>query len=160
MRSIAILLVVLAAGCTTVPEKPEVATSISTAAARSQIVDLNQVADFAWDEVCVVGPFIRPTDVSRNLGFRWHGKITGRSGSLIFVDAKDRRSDSVATAHVPLRTRNLLIAASGCIPRAEAKFVVQSNGTGIRTLAPINEKYRREAGLTSAAAALTEPTAA
>src|SRR5687768_4493987 len=153
------LLVVLLASCSRVPEKPEVATSILTAAAKSELLDLDQIADFAWDEMCVVGPFVHAADVSRNLGFQWRGKITGRSGSLIFVDTEDPRSDSVATAHVPLRTRSLLVAAAGCIPRAHAKFTVQSSG-GSRTLVPVNEKYRRQAGFVKVEAPLPPPKAA
>ena len=134
--------VILVCGCSRVPVKAELASSIGAAAATGDVVDLARIADFAWDEVCILGAFLRPEDISGALGFEWHGKRTGSNGSLIFVDAQRPRSDSTVAAHVPLRTSSWFIAASGCVPRDEAKFLVNSPDGVTKTLVPVNRKYR------------------
>ena len=142
MRSIFMLILLICSSCGRVPLKTDLATSITHAASAgdSAIVDLGALADFEWDEVCFLGPFMRPSDITTSIGFKWKGKRSGARGSLIFVDVRTPRADSVATGHLPIHRNQWFIQASGCIARSEATFFVRSRVGGPATLVPIRIK--------------------
>jgi hypothetical protein len=140
MRQVFTLLLLMCSGCGRVPVRTELVSSITQAISGgdSTVVDLGTLADFAWDEVCFLGPFMKPADISAKVGFEWKGKRSGAGGSLVFVDVRAPRSDSVATGHVPIRRSQWFIQASGCIARVEAKFLVRARDGGPATLVPVH----------------------
>jgi hypothetical protein len=146
MRNVFPLAVVISLSCGRVPVRTDLADSIADAALRgnSTIVDLGSLADFDWDEVCFLGAFMRPSDISAELGFRWKGKRSGARGSLVFVDVRTPRSDSAATGHLPIQRNSWFVQANGCIPRAQAKFAVEFSSGVPPTLIPVggNPKSR------------------
>ncbi len=144
MRAIFVILLMMLAGCNRVPVRSDVAAAITETISRgdSTLVDLDKLAAFAWDEVCLLGPFMRPVDISETLGFEWKGKRSGSRGSFVFIDTRRPRSDSVATGHLPIRPNQWFVEASGCLPRSEAKFIVRSAATGTPTLVPVGGDRR------------------
>jgi|SRR5687767_11703676 hypothetical protein len=140
MRAIFVILLVTLSSCSRVPVRKDVAAAITETLAKgdSTLVDLDKLAPFAWDEVCLLGPFMRPVDISAKIGFEWKGKRSGSRGSFVFVDTRRPRSDSVATGHVPILPDQWLVEASGCLPRSEAKFIARSAASGIPTLVPVS----------------------
>ena len=140
MRQLIAVLIITCLSCGRVPVTTDLSTSITKAAAKGDgtTIDLGALADFEWDEVCILGPFMRPADISTNLGFHWTGKRSGARGSLVFVDVRSPRSDSSATGHLPIRINQWFIEGSGCIPRSDAKFLVRSGPNGLATLIPVH----------------------
>ena len=145
MRAIVVILLVTLPGCSRVPVRSDVAAAITETISRgdSTLVDLDRLATFDWDEVCLLGPFMRPAAISETLGFEWKGKRSGSRGSIVFIDTRRPRSDSVATGHLPIRTNQWLVEASGCLPRSEAKFIVRSAAAGPPALVPIGGDRRQ-----------------
>jgi hypothetical protein len=133
------VLVLICSGCDRVPAKTHLAAAITEAVSRgnSTSVDLAKLANFEWDEVCFVGPFMRPADITAKLGFTWKGKRSGSRGNFVFVDVRSPRSDSTATGHFAIPRNEWFVDASGCIPRNQAKFVVRSEAKGPATLVPV-----------------------
>lgn len=146
MRKLITIMLVLCSACGRVPIRTGVSSSINDAIAKGDgtVIDLEDLADFAWDEVCVLGAFLRPVDITAALGFEWNGKRSGARGSLVFVDVRTPRSDSAATGHVPIGKNQWLIQASGCIPRQHAKFVVRSISGAPATLIAIDAAQQNQ----------------
>lgn len=144
MRNVLTVLFLIFSGCGRVPVRTDLSTSISEAVAKGDatVVDLGKLADFEWNEVCFLGPFMRPSDISTKLGFEWNDKRSGARGSLVFVNARVPRSDSAATGHLPIQRNQWFIQASGCIPRAKAKFLVRSKSGGPAMLVPEDPTHR------------------
>jgi hypothetical protein len=133
------VLVLICSGCGRVPAKTHLGAAITEAVSRGEAttVDLDALANFEWDEVCFVGAFMRPADITAKLGFTWKGKRSGSRGNFIFVDVRSPRSDSTATGQFAIPRNQWFVDASGCIPRSQAKFVVRLQASGPATLVPV-----------------------
>ena len=139
MSKVLMVVVLICSGCDRVPAKTEVAQAITEAVSRgnSTTIDLAELANFEWDEVCFLGPFMRPADITAKLGFIWKGKRAGSRGNFVFVDVRSPRSDSIAAGHFAIPRNEWFVDASGCIPRNHAKFVVRSQAGAPATLVPM-----------------------
>lgn len=146
MRRVFTIVLAICSGCGQVPVRADLSTSIREAIAKgdSTILDLGNLASFEWDEVCFLGPFMRPVDITAELGFEWKGKRSGAGGSFVFVDVRSPRSDSVATGHLPIRRNQWFVQASGCIPRSDAKFLVLAQSGDPATLVPIGVTEQKQ----------------
>ena len=144
MRRLPVFLTLFATSCSGVPAKDDLPAAIDAEIAKGTgHVDLDHLADFEWDEVCFLGAFLRPSEISNVLGFSWPGKRSSGSGSVVFVAAEEPRSKSKANGvfRIPGSSTNRgsrwLFDVNGCLPRAQAKFAVKSSGAGPVTLVPL-----------------------
>ena len=134
----AVAALILAASCTTRPDQ-QLGRRISVAVEASDVsmVNVSEVAAFAWDRLFVFPPYTSSAQVEKELGFRWSESARIESSDsfvlLVFVDGgrvvrfieQPRSSGDFSPCH-----------RAGGFSRSEAVFRFTKDTSGWRRCTP------------------------
>jgi hypothetical protein len=91
-----------------------------------KVMDLPKAVPFAWQRLCVLGPYSGQAQADELLGFRWkveaHSDIARNDGITLLIFVKDK--DVVAAVDYARADGDLNYAADHCYQREDAKFTM------------------------------------
>jgi hypothetical protein len=136
-------LALMTLGCAGQPEldSPEIAQSLAAQAASSDTIRLAEIAPFAWDRVCILGPYGEQSRARKLVGFRLpegaYRPLEESENLLIFAN-----HGALARYTRVRRENDMPASADTCTSKEEAVYVRVSGRKGAQSRFDFAESSR------------------